>query len=221
MSKIVPASSAASFFGVKALVYGPPGSGKTPICATAPAPILCASEPGLLSLRSSNIPVWEAYTPQEIDEFYRWLFSSVEANQYLTVCVDSLSQQAELILTQELGRNRDGRKAYGEMSRRMMEHINSLYFTKGKHTYLICKQGQTDTTPVEKTPYFPGKDLSVKIPHLYDEILHLDNHNVPGQGVVQAFRTKSTFDARARDRSLKLAEFEPPNLTNLFNKILN
>lgn len=220
MPTFAPASSFAGQFGVKSLCYGPPGRGKTPICNTAPRPVLCASEPGLLSMRGSPVMTCEAYTPEAIDDFYNWLFSSQEAANYDTVCVDSVSQQAEILLTQELKRNKDGRKAYGEMSRRMMEHMNGLYYSRNKHTYLICKQGQTETQPTEKVPYFPGKDLGVKVPHLYDEILHLDLHNVPGVGTVQAFRCLPSYDARARDRSGRLAEFEQPNLTHLFNKIL-
>lgn len=218
---IAPASTFARDFGVKALVYGPPGSGKTPVAATAPRPILCASEPGLLSLRGSSVAACQAFTPEAIDDFYKWLFGSKEAANYDTVCIDSVSQQAEILLTQELGRNKDGRKAYGEMSRRMMEHLNGLYYTRNKHTYLICKQSHTDTQPTEKVPYFPGKDLGVKVPHMYDEVLHLGLYNVPGvAGAVQAFRCHPSYDVRARDRSGTLAEYEPPHLTTLFNKIM-
>jgi hypothetical protein len=172
-------------------------------------------------MRGSNVPTCEAYTPEAIDDFYRWLGSSAEANNVDTVCVDSLSQQAEIILTQELGRNKDGRKAYGEMSRRIMEHLNRLYFTRNKHTYLICKQGTVEEGGSQKRrPYFPGQDLSVKIPHLFDEILHLDKANMPGVGSVVAFRCLGSYDITARDRSGKLAEFEKPDLTHIFNKIL-
>lgn len=221
MPQFAPAHTFAGQFGVKALVYGPPGRGKTPICNTAPRPVLCASEPGLLSMRGSQVMTCQAFTPEDIDDFYRWLFTSSEAANYDTVCVDSVSQQAEIILTRELTKNKDGRKAYGEMSRKMMEYMNGLYYTRNKHTYLICKQGTTETTPIEKVPYFPGKDLGVKVPHLYDEILHLDLYNVPGVvGAVNAFRCHGSYDTRARDRSGRLAEFEQPNLTQLFNKVL-
>lgn len=221
MPNFAPASSFAHQFGVKALVYGPPGSGKTPLCNTAPRPVLCISEPGALSLRNSAIVACEAYTPEAIDDFYRWLFTSKEAVNFDTVCVDSISQQAEIILDQELKRNKDGRKAYGEMSRRMMEHLNGLYYSRGKHTYLICKQTTEEIGNVnQRKPYFPGKDLGVKVPHLYDEILHLDTHNIPGHGAIKAFRCAKSYDTVARDRSGRLAEFEQADLNNLFNKVM-
>lgn len=61
-------------------------------------------------------------------------------------------------MTQELKRNKDGRKAYGEMSRRVMDLVNGLYYLPNKHIYLIGKQGTNDENGVTtKRPYFPGK----------------------------------------------------------------
>lgn len=222
MPTFAPAHTFAGQFGVKALVYGDPGTGKTPLINTAPRPVFLAVEPGLLSMRGSEVTTCFAPTAELIDDFFVWLFNSKEAANFDTVCVDSVSQMAEIFVIQELKRNKDGRKAYGEMSRRMMEHLNGLYYTRNKHTYLICKQGTVEENGVQKRrPFFPGQDLSVKVPHLYDEILHLGKANVPGvAGEVMALRTRASYDVLARDRSGRLAEFEQPHLSNLFNKIL-
>lgn len=219
-SDLKPASALAMRLGVKCLAYGPPGIGKTPLINTAPRPVLLAVEPGLLSMRNSNVPTYEAYDAPRIDEFFTWLFTSAEARNYDTVGVDSISQMAEIILTQELKRNKDGRKAYGEMSRRMMEYVGGLYFLPGKHMYLIAKRTMVDDNGVQTyRPYFPGQDLNVKIPHLYDLIVHIAPELIGG--VMQpAIRTKSSYNALARDRSGKLAELEPLNLANLFNKCM-
>lgn len=219
MSQFLPASAFALKLGAKALVYGPPGRGKTPIGNTAPRPVMCAVEPGMLSMRASNIPTWGAFEPKRIDEFFEWLEKSNETKNFDTVIVDSLSQMAEIYLADELYKNKDPRKAYGELSRKMMKHMTLLYFLQNKHTYLICKQQKTDDNSVR--PFFPGQDLNVKIPHLYDVILHLDVHNIPGAGQHKAFRTAASFDAIARDRSGRLSEFEPCDLTALFNKVIS
>ena len=39
------------FSGVKCVVYGPAGGGKTRLLATAPSPIILSAEKGLLSLK--------------------------------------------------------------------------------------------------------------------------------------------------------------------------
>lgn len=219
---IVTAGSCAQQFGVKSLVFGPPGKGKTPLINTAPNPIICLSESGTLSLRGSNVAAIEAYTPEAIKDFYDWLGSSAEARQFHTVGVDSLTQQCQIILQSEMPKHKDPRKAYGVMFDTMMKYINQLYFTKEKHTYLICKQTVTDEGGINvRLPAFPGNAISTEIRHLFDEILHLDLNNVPGQtGAVLSFRCHASYDCHARDRSGRLAEFEPPNLTQLFNKIL-
>mgnify|MGYP001589050309 CR=1 FL=1 len=74
LNQLRPASQLAQRFGVKALAYGGPGTGKTPMINTAPRPVLCVVEPGMLSMRTSNVPAWEAYDCGKIDEFFKWLF---------------------------------------------------------------------------------------------------------------------------------------------------
>ena len=221
-SNLRPAGSLALRFGVKMLGYGGPGTGKTPIANTAPRPVMCCVEPGLLSMRGSTIPAFEAYTAPKIDEFFEWFFKSNESKAYDTLVIDSISQLAELILTQELARCKDGRKAYGEMSRRVMAIVNDLYFYPQKHIYLIAKQciSEEEGIPTKK-PFFPGQDLPVKIPHLFDEVLHIGLQNVPGlPKPVNAIRCNPTYGVLARDRSGKLNEIEPPDLNALFSKCL-
>jgi len=224
INQLKPVSELARRRGVKSLIYGKPGTAKTPLTATCPRPIMCVVEPGTLSMRDVvNVPAWEANTPEKIEEFFTFILSSNEAKNFDTVCIDSISQLCEIFLTQELKRNKDGRKAYGELSRRVMDLANALYYLENKHVYMIAKQATGDENGVAtKKPYFPGQDLNIKIPHLYDEILHIDVVNVPGQTqAVLAIRTKATFGIIARDRSGKLAEFEPPHLGNLFTKCMS
>ena len=124
-----PVSKLAMQSGVKALVYGPPGSGKTPISQTAPRPVLCAIEPGLLSLRSvPNLLTWEANTVEKIYEFFNWVFESNEIKNFDTIVIDSVSQLANLILEQELIKNKHGKQAYGEMAKKVLVIMNKIYY---------------------------------------------------------------------------------------------
>lgn len=217
-----PAGTLAQFYGVKALVYGGAGSGKTPIFNTAPRPVLMVCEPGMLSMRNSTVPAWEANTVPKIEEFFKWFFESAESRNYDTLGIDSVSQMAEIILEDKLKIISHGLKAYGEMATAVMKNINKLYYFPQKHLYLIAKQMTVDESGVQKRkPYFPGKDLNVKIPHLFDLIMHLGLHNIPGVvGAQKAFCTAETIDLLARDRSGRLASYEPPNLTDIINKAM-
>lgn len=231
-SDLRPAYEFAQSYGVKAICYGPPGTGKTPAISSAPRPILCAIEPGMLSMRGSNVPTWQADTPERIEEFFKFLAESSEAKNFDTIGIDSASEMAEVFLNEELGKKSksgnkvNGEAAYGEMATRTYEKLNQLFFTKEKNVYLICKQalineGTEDAPIIKKRPHFPGKVLNVKVPHLYDEILHLAEVQVPQVGKVKAFRTRESFDVMARDRSGKLGEYEPTDLSALFAKCMS
>lgn len=233
MSDLKPAKLFAMRFGVKSIVYGRPGTGKTPLISTAPRPVIAAIEPGFGSMRHSEIPTWDASTPARFSEFIDWLSRSHEAKNFDTVGVDSLSQGAENILldVEESGTNRkhpnfnnkfsNGLAAYGEMSRRMMEIVNTLFYMPNKHAYLIAKLEHYDEGNMTKLrPKFPGKDLNSKIPHLFDEILFLDRVAIPGLGTQLAFRTSGTIDVLARDRSGTLNELEPPNFGEIIRKCM-
>lgn len=218
-----PASSLAQKYGCKAIAYGGPGSGKTPLCKTAPRPIMLAVEPGMLSMRDAhNIPAYEAYDYPKINEFFKWFFGSNESKNFDTLCLDSASQMAEIILTHNLKKHSHGLKAYGEMSVEVVKILNDLYYMQNKHMYLIAKQGTVDEGGMQKRrPFFPGQDLNVKVPHMFDQILHIGPARVPGvMQEVNAIRSKGTVDIMARDRSGNLAELEPMNLTNLFAKVM-
>lgn len=235
-SDLKPAGSLSQKFGVKAILYGKPGTGKTPMLNTAPRPVLLATEPGLLSMRGSQLPTFEAYTEPRIQEFFDWFTKSAEAKAFDTLAIDSGSQLAEIVLANELVRNKDGRKAYGELSTTVMQWFDGLYFMPQKHIILVCKEMSAEVgkqviqqggqfiveMSYQAQPFFPGKDLNIKVPHRYDEIIHCGMATIPGQHQpVTALRTKATSEILARDRSGRLAELEPPDLTALFNKAMS
>lgn len=235
MSNLKPASQLARRYGVKSVVFGAPGSGKTPLMNTAPRPVLLVTEPGMLSMRGSNIPAWEAYSAPLIVEFFDWFMKSREASNFDTLGIDSISNIAEIILAEELSKVKHGMKAYGNMSERTMKIANDLFYMPQKHIVMIAKQalvengrqtilqnGEVTYEPImQKRPFFPGKDLNVKVPHLFDNVLHLGEAMVPGQPKpVRALRTKEIPEVFARDRLGNLGELEPPDLSALFTKAM-
>ena len=180
-------------------------------------------EPGMLSMRdATNIPAWEGYTVAKCNEFFDWLSKSNEAKQFDTVCVDSFTQYAEIELKEALTQEKHGLKAYGRMAERVMDKANLLFYMPQKHVYLVAKQTSVDENGVMKRrPYFPGQELNVKIPHLFDAILHVAKTQIPGILQPQlAIRAHGTIDITARDRSGRLNEFEPPDLAALIRKAM-
>lgn len=217
---VVPVSSLANQFGTKAIVYGGPGTGKTPLLTTVPNGIICATEPGFKSIRKSGMAAFLADTYAKQRDFWRWATSSNEARQFETKCCDSISQMAEIILEEERkAGGKDPRKFYGELSLKMMEIMNMIYFAPGMNALLIAKEGSLESDGITKfRPYFPGQDLNIKIPHLYDSVWRIELLRVQDGSMQRVIRTKENHNAFARERSGNLAELEPPDINYLFNK---
>jgi len=229
LSDFKPAREFARRYGVKSVVYSGAGEGKTPICAaTAPNACFVATEPGMMSIRKLEIPTIEAYTSARIDDCMEFFKSSAEASKFDTIIMDSASELCEIKLREALGagskggNKAHGQAAYGEMSMWAMKHLNDLYFLQNKHVLLISKlQKIEEDGVVTNRPYYPGREMPIKVPHLFDLIMRLGTFHISAaDGQQKAFLCKATFESMARDRSGNLNEYEPPNIAYIFNKCM-
>lgn len=212
----------AKVFGVKSIVYGPAGTGKTPLINSAPRPLLLACEPGLLSMRGSKVPTYQAFTTKAIEDFFLWFFSSDEVKNFDTLAIDSTSQMADIYLQEAKKSNKHGLQAYGEMADKCMLHWRRLYFWPQKHTYLIAKEEVVDVSGmVMRRPYYPGKVLPIDMPHMFDCILRLAKAPIPGVGEALAFRCQGDMGVLSRNRTGNLNEYEPPNFGDLVKKAMS
>lgn len=225
--------------GVKMLIYGGAGTGKTRSVITAPRPILLAVEQGLLSLQNENVPVFDVHyniTPQmkieerlnkklvNIVEFFDWLERSNEAKQFDTVYIDSLSEISTLILESEMSKVKDPRQAYGSMADKVLKWVRQLHLMPNKHIALICKQEMIHSNNINYyQPSFEGQKLYKEVTHLFDEIFRFQPKRFKIQQGFQEFNvcsTKNMQDYLARDKSGKLAEDEPQDIGAIIYKIM-
>ena len=203
--------------GIKAVIYGASGVGKTVLCSTAPKPVIISAERGLLSLSSQDIPFVEVNTVKDIQEAYDLLKGHAD---YDTICIDSLSEISEAVLTELKKGVADGRQAYMKLSEAMGGLIKNFRDIKGKNVVFIAKSKRVEDEEAGTSqfePYIPGKILPFQLPYLVDEVLYYD---LDRKGVRQLC-TKASRKYIAKDRSGKLDEFESPDLTQIFNKIAN
>lgn len=183
----------------------------------------------MLTLRDSACPTYTAFSPARVDEFMLWFKGSNEAKAFDTLIWDSASESAEKYVTEELGGTSKagnevhGQRAYGKMARWMYGYLSDLYYMPQKHIILITKMERLEVNGViYHRPYFPGKQLAVQVPHLFDLVTCLGNWLVPGiAGETKAFRTKETFDYMGRDRSGRLGEYEPPDFSKIIAKVMS
>lgn len=216
-------AEASSNHGVKALVYGKAGVGKTTLCATAPAPLILSAEAGTLPLRRFNIPMIPIKTLNELIEAFNWVQNSSESRQFQTVYIDSLSEIAELVLINAKATVKDPRQAYGELMDKMIDTVKKFRDLPGKHVVMVAKQEAVKdeaTGIVLQGPMMPGNKVGPALPYLFDEVFRLAIGQQQDGTQFRYLQTQPDMQHDAKDRSGALAPIEAPDLSAIFNKIL-
>lgn len=215
--------------GIKCVVYGKSGVGKTRLIASAPRPFIISAEKGLLSLRGFNIPAIQVQTMAQLREAYEFVLKPANRSKIGTLALDSGSEIAEVCLAEEKKKNKDPRKAYGEMGDMLVQAFRDFRDIEGMNVVFLAKNEQiTDgaTNSLLNQPSFPGKQLGQSLPYFFDEVFQLNNFTDNEGKKIFALRTSPDANNVAKDRSGKLAEWENADpatgggLTNLFNRML-
>ncbi len=207
--------------GVKVLVYGQAGAGKTSLIKTLPSPIILSAEGGLLSIQDADLPYIEIGDMETLKEAYTWLSESAEGRHYKSVALDSISEIAEVVLGAEKKATKDPRQAYGAMQEQMAEIIRAFRDLPGRHVYMSAKLEKTadEMGRVLYAPSMPGNKTGQGLPYFFDEVLALRVEK-DGDGVTQrALMCDSDGLWLAKDRSGKLGAWEAPDLGAIIEKI--
>lgn len=207
--------------GVKLLVYGQAGAGKTSLISTLPNPVVLSAEGGLLSIQDADLPFIEIANMDDLREAYAWAKDSAEAKDFQSVALDSISEVAEVVLQHELKRNKDGRAAYGELNTTMQELIRAFRDLPGKHVYMSAKleKSQDEMGKLLFNPSMPGKSLTQGLPYFFDEVLALRVERDSDGNTQRALMCDSDGVWLAKDRSGKLEAWEAPDLGEIIRKI--
>lgn len=207
--------------GVKLLVYGQAGAGKTSLIPTLPNPIVLSAEGGLLSIQDAELPYLEITTMAELQEAYKWLAESAEAKHFESVAIDSISEIAEVVLNYEKKVNKDPRAAYGAMQEQMADIIRVFRDLPAKHVYMSAKleKTQDEMGRVLYAPSMPGNKTGQSLPYFFDEVLALRVERDADGNSQRALMCDSDGLWLAKDRSGKLESWEAPDLTVIINKI--
>lgn len=217
--EIKKASDLALLHGVKIIVYGEAGAGKTTLIKSLVDPIVISAENGLLSIRDADVDVIEVKTMADFNEAYQFV-TSPDSKKYQTVVLDSCSEIAEKILAYEKGQTKDPRQAYGAVIEQVSALVKAFRDLSMKHVVLICKAetyAPDGAVPIIR-PSMPGSKLANEMPYLVDEVLRL-HVDYDGSRWLQ---TQPDGTAIAKDRSGSLDNKEPADngLQHIINKIL-
>lgn len=209
--------------GIKILVYGSAGSGKTYLCSTAPNPLIISNEAGLITLQEFDIPVIVVETINDLYKAYDFITTDKKGTQFDTYCFDSLSEISEVILANEKSKVRDKRQAYGELAEQTVKIVKMFRDIRGKNVYFTAKEKKVIDAITETVwigPSFPGTQLSQQIPYLCDNVFHLSIIRKNGKNIRRLLTQKDyNYEAKARDPRGALLEYEKPNLSEIFRKL--
>lgn len=210
---------------VKMLVFGESGMGKTTLCSTAPNPIIISAEKGLLSLAEFDLPAIEVQTWDELAEAYAWCMD--HKKDYETICIDSITELAEIRLAELQKQFADGRKVYGELQSDVPLWIRKFRDIPDKHVFQIAQIDRIEDAYSGISTYrptMPGKYLVKKLPFFFDEVLCLRiGESRKEDGSTEEYRylqTQPDISYHAKDRSGKLNKIERPNLKMIINKVM-
>ena len=217
--------------GVKILVHGPAGVGKTVLAITTGKPtVLISAESGLLSLKKALkslpdfyrklIKVVKITSIEELEKVYDILESDKVCDW---ICLDSITEIAEQVLSQEKKNAKDPRAAYGNMQERIINILKSFRDLDGYNVLMTCKQKREKDEDSGKTlyiPLMPGNLLGQNLPYLFDEVFALRVEKDKNGDTYRILQTDLDGKYEAKDRSGELDLFESPNLKKIEQKIL-
>jgi phage nucleotide-binding protein len=222
--KLTTTSQAAVDNGIKVLVHGPAGAGKTSLCATTGEPtVIISAEAGLLSLRGHDIPVIEVKSLADVHEAYGFITQSSEAKPFRWVCLDSISEIAEVCLAHEKSKTKDPRAAYGALQDEMGALIRAFRDLPGKNVYFSSKQERKEDQTSGAQLYYPslpGAKLGQGIGYFFDEVFALRVEKDAEGNMQRWLQTQPDHQWAAKDRSGVLEVWEAPALSAIAGKIM-
>jgi len=206
--------------GVKMLVYGQAGAGKTSLIRTLPDPIVLSAEGGLLSIQDADLPYIEIASMDDLKEAFEWM-STPDGLNFKSVALDSISEIAEVVLNHEKKIAKDPRQAYGAMQEQMADIIRAFRDLPGRHVYMSAKlEKSTDEMGrILYAPSMPGNKTGQSLPYFFDEVLALRVEKDADGNTQRAIMCDSDGLWLAKDRSGKLGAWEAPDLGEIIAKI--
>ena len=218
--------------GVKLCVYGKAAVGKTPLAKTVKKALILATEDGVGTVSDVCIPLIRINDTASLNGMRQWLAVPANTAAFDWIILDSLTNLTHTIFTEVAGtvKSNDPRKFYGELQDRIIPFLETL-FKLNKNVLVTMWQGEESTPAgmfLRHIPVTKGQAIATYCMHFFDVTMNMALHQVPqtqADGTVISvtmpfLQTREFNNVFARDRHQKLANYEPADLTAIYNKLI-
>lgn len=206
--------------GIKCLIYGHSGAGKTFLASTLQNPLIISAESGLLSLSGFDFPYIEANSIDSLRSAYEFC-ASPESSGF-DIVLDSISEISEVVLSAEKKATKDPRQAYGATQEKTLEIVRLFRDIQGKNVVFIakCEKAQDEHGRLLYSPMLTGSKLGQQLPYFFDLVMPLRVEQTAEGHHYRVLQTDSDGLWQAKNRANgRLDMWEKPDLSNIFNKI--
>ncbi len=222
--------------GVKMLIYGQSGAGKTMLATTLPKPIFIDAESGTLSLAKDNLEkvfgkensdvsydmaCITVNTLEDVAEVYQWCIDPANSSHYDSIVIDSLSEIAEVAFNDAKKKFKDGRVFWNEYKANVESIIRDFRDIKNKHVCMISKMDfvKDEVSGITRlAPKMPSASLSNALDYFFDEVYRLAIGTDTEGKTVRFLQTSVDIQHHAKSRG-GLDPVEIPNLSHVIRKL--
>ena len=220
-------------------VYGASGSGKTQLARTLnpKETLIINAENGLIGLRDLPIDVYDITvdgegTPmarnfrfEKLIAFLHKLNEKEYKEKYKYIFIDSFTEIAQCLvefLKVKYPDNKDALNLWGDNKNMILGLAKSLRdFTPYNIIIVALEETEKDEVGRRFSGISVPGSASQLLGPIFDEVLNLRKFPTQEGGEVSKLVTSNHETLKCKDRSGELEKFEDPNLTVIFNKILN
>ena len=211
--------------GIKMMVIGPSGIGKTHLAKSTGKTLILSAESGDLTLNDIDADSIAVKSLSQLREAYD--YANEHRNDYDSLIVDSITEIGEMVVAElkkdpEYSSQKDSMKLWMRFSELMLGIAKSFRDIDGLNVIILALPESIKNGFEEKIfPLIPAKKVQAKLGSLYD-IVTLIRINEEGQREF-VFSPMPDFDAKDRSGKLDpvMAYDKELGLKPVFDKILN